>query len=210
VAEILQSVRLCGGLFPPASNSLDGKTFPGEVRAGQNEQVESGTQQATCPRCGGSAEVRTVQELFDMLNSMQDAAMQQAGQFPQRDPDAGPPQRDWLIYGQDPRDASPDQEVANAALAMATRFIGRAIGKRMRRTYGERIVPTLEARTEQARRASRQEQAAIVERYPELRGCLHDQVVFLAGGTRSVPIADIPMPITVAHADTLVDSLRAP
>jgi hypothetical protein len=181
-----------------------------EVRAGQNEQVESGPQQATCPRCGSSAEVRTAQELFEMLNSMQDAAMQQAGQFPQRDPDAGPPQQDWLISGQDPRDASPDQEIANAALASATRFIGRAIGKRMRRSYEERIVPALEARAEQASRASRQEQAAIVERYPGLRGCLHDQVVFLAGGTRSVPIADIPMPMTLAHADTLVDSLRAP
>jgi hypothetical protein len=95
-------------------------------------------------------------------------------------------------------------------LASATRFIGKAIGKRMRQTYEERIVPALEDRAEQARHASRQEQAAIVERYPGLRGCLHDQVVFLAGGTRSVPIADIPMPITLAHADALVDSLRGP
>jgi hypothetical protein len=61
-----------------------------EICTGQNEQVESSTQQAACPRCGGSAEVRTVQELFEMLNSMQDAAVQQAGQFRQRDPDAGP------------------------------------------------------------------------------------------------------------------------
>jgi hypothetical protein len=34
-----------------------------------------------CPRCGSTAEVRTVQELFDMLNSMQNDAMQQAGQL---------------------------------------------------------------------------------------------------------------------------------
>jgi hypothetical protein len=144
-----------------------------------------------------------------MLNSVQDAAMQQVGQSSQRGPDVGPAQPDWLIHGQDPNYTSPDQEIANVVLATATRFIGRAIGKRMQRTYKERIVPTAEARAEQARGASRQEQAAIVERYPELRGCLHDQVVFLAGGTRSVPIADIPWPVTLAYADTLVDSLRA-
>ena len=135
--------------------------------------------------------------------------MQQAGQL-QPDVDAGPPQRDWLIAGRDPNYTSPDQEIANVVLASTTRFLGRAIGNRMRRTYDERIVPTLQARAEQARDASRQEQSAIAERYPELRGCLHDQVIFLAGGTRSAPIAGIPVPITLAYADTLVDSLRAP
>jgi hypothetical protein len=31
--------------------------------------------QAVCPRCGSTAEVRTVQDLFDMLNSMQNDVM---------------------------------------------------------------------------------------------------------------------------------------
>jgi nucleoside-diphosphate-sugar epimerase len=98
-------------------------------------------------------------------------------------------------------------------LASASRFIGRAIGKRLRRTYEERSIPALDARSEPARREweqSRREQVAIVERHPDLRGCLRDQVVFLAGGTRAVPLADIPMPITLAQADALVGRLRAP
>jgi len=46
--------------------------------------VGHGAEQAVCPRCGGTAEVRTVQELFDLLDSMQDNAAQQAEQLRQR------------------------------------------------------------------------------------------------------------------------------
>ena len=60
------------------------------------------------------------------------------------------------------------------------------------------------------REQSRQEQAAIVERHPGLRGCLRDQVIFLAGGTRVVPLADVSLPITLTQADALVHRLRAP
>jgi hypothetical protein len=76
----------------------------------------------------------------------------------------------------------------------------------VRRTYEERIIPTLDARWEQARR----EQVAIAERHPGLRCCLRDQVVFLAGGTGVVPLADVSSQITLARADALVASLRAP
>jgi hypothetical protein len=40
--------------------------------------MEYGTRQSPCPRCGSTAEVRTVQELFDLPNSMQDNAQQEA------------------------------------------------------------------------------------------------------------------------------------
>jgi hypothetical protein len=175
--------------------------------------VEDGSQQAVCPRCGGTAEVRTVQELFDMLNSMSSAARWQAGQLRQHGPESGPPGPDWLITDQSPSSADPEQEIANAVIASASRFIGRAIGKRLRQTYEERVIPALDARSEQAEgewEQSRREQAAIVERHPDLRGCLRDQVVFLTGGTRAVPLADVVMPITLAQADALVDRLRAP
>ncbi len=48
-----------------------------------------------------------------------------------------------------------------------------------------------------------------MERYPVLRGCLRDKVVFLDGWSRSVPITEIRMPVTLAAADALVDRLRA-
>ena len=112
------------------------------------------------------------------------------------------------VFGDDPA-----QEIASAVLGAAFKFAGRSIGKRMQRAYEERIGPALEARAAQARQQgqqSRDEQAAIIERYPGLRGCLRDQVVFLDGGSRSVPITEIRMPVTLAAADTLVNRLRAP
>jgi hypothetical protein len=42
---------------------------------------------------------------------------------------------------------------------------------------------------------------AIAERYPELRCCFRDQVIFLAGGTRTVPLSDASSEITLARAD---------
>jgi len=124
-----------------------------------------------------------VQELFDMLNGMHDAALQQAGQLRQRGPEPGPAQQDWLIADQSPRSADPDQEIASVVLASATRIIGRALGRRLQRTGKEWVMPALDARSEQASdewEQFRREQAAIAGRHPELRGCLRDQVVFPA------------------------------
>jgi hypothetical protein len=38
---------------------------------------------------------------------------------------------------------------------------------------------------------------------------MRDRVVFLEGGSRTVPITEIRMPITLAQADALVARLRA-
>jgi hypothetical protein len=256
--------------------------------------------QSVCPRCGSGADVRTVAELFNMLNGAQDGAMQQARLRQQTGPDyqgtypdypaqgyqgpsqgyQGPSQGyqgpdsagtnpdsagtnqdhpyesyqgpgiptagqgpapgyqgpDYPSYqGPDyPNNQGPDypnnrrsrptidsafglgddpvQDIAGAVLGAAFKFGGRGIGKRIQRAYEERIGPALEARAAQARQQSQQsrdEQAAIVERYPDLRGCLRDQVVFLDGGSRSVPITEIRMPVTLAQADALVNRLRA-
>jgi hypothetical protein len=215
--------------------------------------MELGTERGICPRCGSSAEVRTVRELFDMLNGMQDTAMQRNQRMPmggQRTqqmpmdgpglgPSLGPDGQEWVggrpapgdpewVGGRpaptDPEwaggrpaparsyssgnDSDPAQDIADAVMGITTRFIGRAIGKRMRRTFGDRVVPAMEARVQQMRQDSAQDQAAIVERYPDLRGCLHDLVIFLAGGSRTVPISEIQMPVTLAQADSLVARLR--
>ena len=174
-------------------------------------------QQAVCPRCGSSAEVRTVRELFDLLNSAQDDAMQRAYQARQQGPGYPdypdyPSGRNRRTYDGNPYD-DPGQEIANAVLSTAFRFVGKAIGRRVQRAYEERVVPAFEAKAAEAQQQwqqSRAEQATIVERYPDLRGCMRDQVVFLEGGSRVVPIAEIHMPVTLTQADALVDRLRAP
>jgi len=128
----------------------------------------------------------------------------QAQPFYGPESDYGPrpsPRQDWSVG------ASPEQDIADLALGAASRFIGRAIRNRMQRVVEQRVVPTLNARAEQ----SRQEMQAIAERYPELRACLHDQVIFLAGGTRTVPLSEVsPNNITLAQADAIVTRLREP
>ena len=87
-------------------------------------------------------------------------------------------------------------------LTAATRFIGRAIGRRVKRTY-ERVQPTLAAKQE----AMLREQIAIAERHPDLCACLNDQVIFLTGGNRTQPMPNL-MAITVDQADAIVAQLR--
>jgi hypothetical protein len=220
--------------------------------------------QSVCPQCGSSADVRTVAELFGMLNGAQGGATQQANPGQQMGPDNPGTYPDSPSQGYQAPDSAetttehpyesyqgpgfptqtyqsqssgpapgyqgpdypnsqrrptinsglgddPAQEIANAVLGAAFKFAGRRIGKRMQQAFEERIGPALEARMAQARQqgqSSRDDQAAIVERYPDLRGCLRDRVVFLDGGSRSVPITEIRMPITLAEADAIVDQLR--
>ena len=103
-------------------------------------------------------------------------------------------------------------------MTAATKFIGRAIGRRVKRAYDERVAPAMAARQEamagrQQGMAGRQEamlreQIAIAERHPDLRACLTDQVIFLAGGGRVLPMSSITGGITVDQADALVAQLR--
>jgi hypothetical protein len=102
---------------------------------------------------------------------------------------------------------SVEQAVANVVMGAAARFIGRAIKNKVQKVAEERIVPTLNARAEQ----QRQEMSAIAQRYPELRACLRDQVIFLAGGPRTLPLSQVNMSqVTLAQADALVAQLRQP
>jgi hypothetical protein len=162
-------------------------------------------QQDACPRCGSTADVRSVQDLVDMYGQAQGNPMPGRGPNQQygSGPGPGPSSvgRDWSV------DTSPDQEIANIVLGAAGRFLGKALKNRMQRVAEERIVPTLNARAEQ----QRQDMAAIAQRYPELRACLRDQVIFLAGGTRTVPLSQVSLPqVTLAQADAIVAQLRQP
>ena len=102
-------------------------------------------------------------------------------------------------------------DVGGAVLGAALGFAGRAIGRRMKKAFEEKVVPAMEAKAAQAQQQweqSKAEQDAIVARYPELRGCTKDQVVFLDGGVRTVPVSEIKMPVTLVQADAIVERLR--
>jgi hypothetical protein len=101
-------------------------------------------------------------------------------------------------------DDSIEDAVAGLVMDAATRFIGGAIGRRVKRAYEERVVPAVAARQE----AMLREQIAIAERYPDLRACLTDNVIFLAGGSRVVPMSGLSRGFTLEQADAVVAQLR--
>src|SRR5690242_1019483 len=101
-------------------------------------------------------------------------------------------------------DDSIEDAVAGLVMDAATKFIGGAIGRRVKRAYEERVVPAVSAKQD----AMLREQIAIAERYPDLRACLTDNVVFLAGGNRVVPMSSLTRGFTLEQADAVVAQLR--
>jgi hypothetical protein len=104
-------------------------------------------------------------------------------------------------YDDSPVDAI-DQAIADVALGAAARFIGRAVSKRVQRTVTDRVMPALAQRQNLLR-----EQIAIAQQHPDIRACMTDHVVFLAGGSRALPIPNIGT-LTMQQADALVAQLR--
>jgi hypothetical protein len=86
----------------------------------------------------------------------------------------------------------------------ATKFVGGAISRRLKRAFDERVGPAMAARQE----AILNDQVAIAERHPDLRGCLTDKVVFLAGGDRVLPMPSLVRGLTMEQADAMVAQLR--
>jgi hypothetical protein len=93
-------------------------------------------------------------------------------------------------------------DLAGAAMGAAARFIGRKIGRRMQDRF-DQAMSAAAAKQE----AGLRQQIAIAERHPELRACLTDGVVFLAGGSRALPMPNLST-ITVEQSDALVAQLR--
>jgi hypothetical protein len=182
---------------------------------------------AVCPQCGSAAAVHSIQELAAMAQGRlggqppgpAGAPQQGFGAEPQQgplpgyagEPRSGPPPGSQQGRGFGfPRNAGGDvfssleDDVAGAAVAAAAKFIGRAIGRKMQRTYTERVQPAMAARQE----AMLRERVAIAEKYPGLRACLTDEVVFLAGGSRVLPMAGLTGTITLEQADAVVAKLQ--
>jgi hypothetical protein len=181
---------------------------------------------AVCPQCGNSADVRTVRELFDQMNAGGAQAFQRFNE------QSGGPNADddhynhYNVEGSRSRSrkgrskkweraglaADVLSDPGGAVVGAALGFIGRGVKK----VVNEQVVPAMQAKAAQAQAAKAEQQFAqaqadqdaIVARYPELRSCMKDQVVFLDGGSRTVPISEIPMPVTLAQADAVVARLR--
>jgi hypothetical protein len=98
-------------------------------------------------------------------------------------------------------------DIGGAVMGAALGFAGRAIGRRMMKAFEDKVVPAVQARASQFEQ-QKGEQDAIAARYPELRGCTKDQVIFLDGGMRTVPVSELRMPVTLAQADQVVARLR--
>jgi hypothetical protein len=92
--------------------------------------------------------------------------------------------------------------VGAAAAGAAARFLSRKIGRKVQDRL-EQAMSTVAAKQQD----TLQQQIAIAERHPDLRACLNDQVVFLAGGTSTQPMPNLAT-ITVEQSDALVIQLR--
>jgi len=95
------------------------------------------------------------------------------------------------------------EDVAGAAISAAMGFAARAISRRVERTMTERVMPTLQARQQTVLQA----QMEIAQRHPDLCACMTDKVIFLAGGSRVLPMPNL-MTVTVEQADQMVAQLR--
>jgi hypothetical protein len=99
-------------------------------------------------------------------------------------------------------------DIAGAAMGVAAgaaaKFIGRAISRKVQAAMNERVLPAMAARQQDIL----QTQIAIAERHPDLRACLTDNVIFLAGGSRVLPMPNLARPLTIDQADALVAQLR--
>jgi hypothetical protein len=189
--------------------------------------MTEGQAAAVCPQCGSAAAVHSIQELAALARGRMGGQPPGTPGAPQQGYAAEPQQGPLPGYAAEPRSgplpgsqpgrssgfprnpigdglSSIEDDIAGVALTAATKFIGRAIGRRMQRTLNERVQPALAAKQE----AMLREQVAIAEKYPSLRACLTDQVVFLAGGSRVLPMAGLTGMITVAQADAVVARLQ--
>ena len=163
---------------------------------------------SVCPQCGSASGVHSIEELAAMARARL-GQIQGPGAGPQPGYAAGPlpgrggRQRSYSPPSDMGGDLSFGDDLAGAALGMAARFIGRSISRRVQDKLAQQVVPALAAKQE----AMLREQIAIAERHPDLRACLTDQVVFLEGGSRALPIPNLAT-VTLDQADALVASLR--
>ena len=185
---------------------------------------------AVCPQCGSSADVRTIREFFDIMNAGGAQAFQR---LTEQSGGTGADDGNYSHYNAESSKSRPRKgrskkweraglaadvlsDPAGAAVGAALGFAGRAIGRGVKKVVNEQVKPAMQAQAAkaQATKAEQQfaqaqaDQDAIAAHYPELRACMKDQVVFLDGGSRTAPVSEIPMPVTLTQADAIVARLH--
>ena len=129
-----------------------------------------------------------------------------------QEPQAGPPagSRPALgrVFGGGRLDDNPiadgiEGAIADVALGAAARFVGRAVSRRVQRAMTERVMPAMAT----DREAILREQIAVAERYPGIRACMTDNVIFLQGGSRVAPMPNLAT-LTMQQADSIVAELQ--
>jgi hypothetical protein len=200
----------------------DGQQFMGgQFTGGQATDI--------CPQCGSPANVHSIGELAALAQQQLDQipggasqpgapqqgwnAEPQSGPVPgwAGEPQAGPPpgSRGWSsprggggffdnLGGAD----SIDEAIGNVAMGAAARFIGRAVAKKVQ----DRVMPAVNQAMAQRQDLLRQ-QIAIAQQHPDIRACMTDHVIFLAGGGPTLPMPNLGT-ITTQQADALVAQLR--
>src|SRR5215469_14989188 len=181
-----------------------------------NGAVNAYPQATACPQCGNSAGVHSIQELADLARMQLGQAPSQPGGTPGaaqpgylQEPRPGPPQNPGgggnlpgpSAGGGGYGDA--DYDLVNLAMSGGAKLIGRMIGKRVQAAAGQ-AQATLAERRDAMLRA----QIAIADKHPDICACLNDNVIFLAGGQRTLPMPNLAK-LTVEQADELVATLRS-
>jgi hypothetical protein len=221
-----------GGQFP--GGQFPGEQFPSGQIPG--EQITGGQATDPCPQCRNTANVHSISELAALAQMQLDKisggapqpggpqqgwnAEPQSGPVPgwAAEPQAGPPpgsggwagRGNWAgrnrdYYGDSPVDAI-DQAIADVALGAAARFIGRAVAKKVQQKVNDRVMPAMTSAMAQRQNLLR-EQIAIAQQHPDIRACMTDHVIFLAGGSRVLPMPNLGT-LTAQQADALVSQLR--
>jgi hypothetical protein len=96
--------------------------------------------------------------------------------------------------------------VLGAAAGAAARFLGRQASRRVQDRLTQQVLPAMAAK-QQSMQTMLQTQVAIAERHPDLCACLNDQVIFLTGGSRTLPMPNLNT-VTLEQADAMVARLR--
>ena len=167
--------------------------------------MNAGVPQVTCPRCGRGTGVRTLPELLEGP-SRADAKAQRtdAGQRSQQLSAASRTAPDHTLG--DGEDVSADQVLFEAGVAVTAEVVRRTVGRAVSRRYTERVRPQMQQRRDELRRR----QLELLGRHPDLRCCVDDQVLFLPGYPRTLPLSQAGQFATAEQFDAAVASLRAP
>jgi len=135
------------------------------------------------------------------------AAQPQAGPLPgyAQQPQAGPLRGPGggRYQPQVPSYGSAGDDLAGMAIAEGARFVGRMIGKRIQAAAGQAQAALAQKHGEMLRT-----QIAIADKHPDICACLDEQVIFLAGGQKTLPMPNLAS-LTVEQADELVAALRS-